>query len=100
MLARLTIQNGEAAGRTYWFHQVVTTIGRTNGNNLIISGRTVSRRHARLWFDNGQWFLEDLQSANGTSVNNVRISYQPVALKDGDIIHFGDEVVLFNIAYK
>jgi len=78
----------------------MTTIGRTNGNNLIISGRTVSRRHARLWFDNGQWFLEDLQSANGTSVNNVRISYQPVALKDGDIINFGDEVVLFNIAYK
>ena len=52
------------------------------------------------WFDNGQWFLEDLQSANGTSVNNMRISYQPVALKDGDIINFGDEVVLFNIAYK
>ncbi len=99
-LARLTIQNGEAAGRSYWFHQVMTTIGRTNGNNLIISGRTVSRRHARLWFDNGQWFLEDLQSANGTSVNNVRISFQPVVLKDGDIINFGDEVVLFNIAYK
>ncbi len=100
ILARLTLQNGQNAGRSYLFHQVMTTIGRTNGNNLIISGRTVSRRHARLWFDNGQWFLEDLQSANGTSVNNMRISYQPVALKDGDIINFGDEVVLFNIAYK
>jgi serine/threonine protein kinase len=100
VLARLTLQNGENAGRSYLFHQVMTTIGRTNGNNLIISGRTVSRRHARLWFDNGQWFLEDLQSANGTSVNNVRISYQPVALKDGDIINFGDEMVLFNVAYK
>jgi eukaryotic-like serine/threonine-protein kinase len=100
VLARLTLQNGENAGRSYLFHQVMTTIGRTNGNNLIISGRTVSRRHARLWFDNSRWFLEDLQSANGTSVNNVRISNQPVVLKDGDIINFGDEIVLFNIAYK
>ena len=76
----------------------MTTIGRL-GNDLIISGRTVSRRHARLWFDNGQWFLIDLGSANGTMVNNVRI-YQQVTLRDGDVINFGDEVVLFNIAYR
>jgi eukaryotic-like serine/threonine-protein kinase len=99
VLARLTIQNGQMAGRSYLFHQVVTTIGRTNGNDLIISGRTVSRRHARLWFDNGQWFLIDLGSANGTMVNNVRI-YQQVTLRDGDVINFGDEVVLFNMAYR
>src|SRR5712692_8307745 len=99
LLARLSLQNGQMAGRSYLFHQVVTTIGRTNGNDLIISGRTVSRRHARLWFDNGQWFLIDLGSANGTMVNNVRI-YQQVTLRDGDVINFGDEVVLFNIAYR
>ncbi len=98
ILARLTIQNGPMGGRSYLFHQDVTTIGRTNGNDLIISGRTVSRRHARLWFDNGRWYLEDLQSANGTLVNNVRV-YQPVALNDGDVINFGDEIVVFNTTY-
>ena len=98
ILARLTIQNGLMGGRSYLFHQDVTTIGRTNGNDLIISGRTVSRRHARLWFDNGRWYLEDLQSANGTLVNNVRV-YQPVALNDGDVINFGDEIVVFNTTY-
>jgi pSer/pThr/pTyr-binding forkhead associated (FHA) protein len=77
----------------------MTTIGRTNGNDLIISGRTVSRRHARLWFDNGRWYLEDLQSANGTLVNSARI-FQPAQLNDGDIISFGDEVVMFNITYR
>jgi len=86
------------AGRSYRFHQDVTTIGRTNGNDLVISERTVSRRHARLWFADGRWRLEDLQSANGTLVNNVRI-YQPVALNDNDIVNFGDEVVIFNIVY-
>ena len=53
---------------------------------------------ARLWFADGRWYLEDLQSANGTLVNNVRI-YQPVALNDNDIVNFGDEVVIFNIVY-
>lgn len=98
VLARLAIQNGPMAGRSYRFHQDVTTIGRTNGNDLVISGRTVSRRHARLWFAEGRWFLEDLQSANGTLVNNARI-YQPVVLNDGDVINFGDEVVIFNVTY-
>ena len=98
ILARLTIQNGSMSGHSYLFHQGVTTIGRTNGNDLIISERTVSRRHARLWFDNGRWFLQDLQSANGTLLNNTKV-LAPVALKDGDVINFGDEIVVFNTTY-
>jgi serine/threonine protein kinase len=98
ILARLSIQNGLMAGRAYRFHQDVTTIGRINGNDLVISERTVSRRHARLWFAEGRWYLEDLQSANGTLVNNIRV-FQPVGLNDGDLINFGDEVVVFNITY-
>ena len=76
----------------------VSTVGRTNGNDLVISGRSVSRRHARLWFENEHWHIEDVGSSNGTLVNNVRI-YQPVTLNDGDVINFGDEVVIFNVTY-
>lgn len=100
ILARLTFQNGQLAGRAYLFHQDVTTIGRTNGNDLIISGRTVSRRHSRFWFDTNRWYIADMQSANGTLVNNMRIQpNQAVPLNDGDIINFGDEIVTFNIVY-
>ena len=100
LLARLSLQNGQMAGRSYLFHQVVTTIGRTNGNDLIISGRTVSRRHARLWFEGGRWYLADMQSANGTLVNNMRLQpNQAIPLNDGDMINFGDEIVVFNIVY-
>ena len=100
ILARLTFQNGQLAGRAYLFHQDVTTIGRTNGNDLIISGRTVSRRHARFWFDTNRWYIADMQSANGTLVNNMRIQpNQAVPLNDGDTISFGDEIVTFNIVY-
>ncbi len=100
VLARLTLQNGQMAGRSYLFHQVVTTIGRTNGNDLIISGRTVSRRHAQLWFEGGHWYLADRQSANGTLVNNMRLQpNQAAPLNDGDVINFGDEIAVFNIVY-
>lgn len=100
ILARFVLQNGQQAGRAFRFHQDLTTIGRTNGNDLIISGRTVSRRHARLWFDNGRWYLADMQSANGTFVNSGRLQPNlPVMLNDGDIINFGDEIVQFNIIY-
>ncbi len=98
VLARLAMQSGPMAGRAYRFHQDVTTVGRTNGNDLVITGRTVSRRHARFWFKDGLWYLEDVGSANGTLVNGTRI-YQAVALNDGDIVNFGDEVVIFNITY-
>ncbi len=98
VLARLSMQTGPMKGRSYRFHQDVTTVGRTNGNDLVISGRTVSRRHARLWFVDGHWYLEDVGSANGTLVNNARI-FQPVVLNDGDVVNFGDEVVVFNVTY-
>lgn len=98
VLARLTMQSGPMKGRSYRFHQDVTTIGRTNGNDLVISGRTVSRRHARLWFAEGHWYLEDIGSANGTLVNSTRL-FQTVTLNDGDVVNFGDEIVVFNITY-
>jgi serine/threonine protein kinase len=98
VLARLTLHSGLTKGRSYRFHQDVTTIGRTNGNDLVISGRTVSRRHARLWFADGNWYLEDVGSANGTLVNNVRI-HQPVLLHDNDVVNFGDETVVFNVTF-
>lgn len=98
VLARLTIQNGLMQGRSYRFHQDVTTVGRTNGNDLIIADNSVSRRHSRLWFANGHWYLDDIGSFNGTLVNSVRI-FQSVVLNDGDVINFGDAVVVFNITY-
>ena len=59
-----------------------TTIGRHPNCSLTISQPSVSRRHARLWFDQGAWYVEDLQSSNGTYVNDKRINRTNLA--DGD----------------
>ena len=72
-----------------------TTIGRHPNCSLTISQPSVSRRHARLWFDQGSWFVEDLQSSNGTYVNDKRINRTP--LKDGDELRCGDFVLAYGI---
>ena len=68
------------------------TIGRDRVCEVVISSKTVSRRHARLVHDNGLWFIEDLGSANGTLVNDHRVpSRTAVRLRHGDRIQIGSE---------
>ncbi len=63
-------------------------VGRRSSNNLTISNRTVSGRHAELLVDNGELRLKDHSSTNGTFLNGKRVnSLMPVS--DGDVIHFG-----------
>lgn len=61
------------------------TIGR-GGNNLIrINDSFVSHNHAKIIFSDGQYFLEDLDSINGTYINGVRLNGR-VPLTHGDVI--------------
>ena len=50
----------------------------------------VSRRHARIYAREGTCFVEDLDSTNGTFLNEERVTpYLPYAFKDGDLLTFG-----------
>ena len=63
------------------------TVGRSEDNNITISDEHVSRYHARLVEKNGYVWVQDLQSANGTSVNNTAIT-GGAALFHGDYVSF------------
>ena len=68
-------------------------IGRSSEADLSITEDTfLSSRHARVWLANGQAMIEDLQSTNGTAVNDQSIS-SPTALRPGDRIKMGHLVV-------
>jgi DNA-binding winged helix-turn-helix (wHTH) protein len=67
-------------------HELV--LGREPGLPGTIDDASVSRRHARLRWDDTGVFLADLGSKNGTFVKGVRVS-DPVALEDGDEIRLG-----------
>jgi len=62
-------------------------IGRIRRAHILISDATVSRQHARLFRYRHETTLEDLQSTNGTSVNDGRIERSPIAI--GDHVRFG-----------
>ncbi|MHB8881892.1 MAG: FHA domain-containing protein [Thermodesulfovibrionales bacterium] len=49
-------------------------IGRNDvGKEVLADYKTVSRQHARIIYEDGKWYIEDLDSSNGTYVNGVRI---------------------------
>ena len=62
-------------------------VGRDRTCAIVLSHPAVSRRHARITVAGQAPVLEDLQSANGTYVNNNRV--ERVVLKAGDIVRFG-----------
>ena len=56
----------------------------------------VSRHHARFLRRPEGWFLEDLQSTNGTYLNEVRLlPHRPVRLNSGDLVRFGQLTLIF-----
>ena len=68
----------------------VVTIGRSQGNDIIISDVKVSRTHLQLVIgDNGNCSVIDLNSANGTFVNGQKITGE-VRLQPNDVIRIGD----------
>ena len=63
-------------------------IGRERAvSDVALRDPNVSRRHAELTFTGSDWSIEDLNSTNGTLVNNRRITRCP--LRNGDLLTFG-----------
>lgn len=69
--------------------QPITLLGRDPENTIVLSDASASGRHARLSRQNGTWWLEDLGSKNGTSLNELPLS-KPASLANGDIIGIGN----------
>ena len=67
----------------------LTSIGRSPTNTIVIDDDFASGEHALVALRNGQWWLEDRQSRNGTTINGVPIT-QPVIITDGDVIGVGN----------
>jgi phosphoserine phosphatase RsbU/P len=62
-------------------------IGRQGENNLVLRDNRISRTHARISTENGDYVIEDLDSRHGLFVNGQRVKRHK--LKDGDRIDFG-----------
>jgi pSer/pThr/pTyr-binding forkhead associated (FHA) protein len=67
------------------------TIGRDPSNDIVINEAEVSRKHARLFFQDETYLLEDLGSTNGTFVNGQRLT-SPQNLQLGASILLGENI--------
>jgi hypothetical protein len=80
-------------GRRIPLDSPFVTIGRHPDNDLILESKSVSRYHAHIKLRQSRYYLTDLASANGTTVNGKSVT--ECALQDGDSISFGGTEVVF-----
>lgn len=96
-MPRVFVLSGQDVGHSVPFEGEVD-LGRAKNLAVSLRSASVSRRHARLFFDAGHWWLEDLGSVNGTFVGARRIDPDsPVALDDGTVFRLGDLELRFRV---
>jgi len=89
----IIVKLGDNVVHRYVFDKDVISIGRARDNDVVIENLSVSRNHARVRKEGGRFILTDLNSANGTFVNGVRITR--VEVVDEDIISIGKHKLFF-----
>jgi pSer/pThr/pTyr-binding forkhead associated (FHA) protein len=94
-MASVTFQVLEGIDKGRVFRDLTTpvTIGREEGNLLRLNDERVSRFHAKLQLDNGDYVLTDLESTNGTRVNGNTVQIR--RLQAGDRVGVGRSLLLF-----
>jgi hypothetical protein len=73
--------------------RAVSSVGRDAGNDIVLNDDAASAKHAIVSFADGEWWLEDAGSTNGTVLNGSRIW-------DRERFHYGDEVAVGRIALR
>ena len=88
----IVISEKGGAERRELFSVAELSVGRVQGNDLLLPKGNVSKQHAKLFFRDGRFIVTDLNSTNGTYVNRRRIQ-QATVINDGDRIYIGDFVL-------
>ena len=91
---RLTLFQPNLAPTKVSLPKQTITLGRASDCTIPIKDRFLSRKHAEITFDAGQWLVRDCGSVNGTLLNGSRLTSAAV-LKPGDRISLGDSELVF-----
>lgn len=86
---QLTIneKGGQATSQSFDKNEI--TIGRVQGNDVVLPKGNISKRHSRIVLKDGKFIIVDLKSTNGTYVNGKKIT-APQVIKATDKIYIGD----------
>ncbi|HEY7834226.1 MAG TPA: DUF3662 and FHA domain-containing protein [Ktedonobacterales bacterium] len=92
--AWLTLRKPGGGGQVYRIEQPVIHIGRHGDNDIVVNDRRVSRYHAEIRFERGEFVMYDLGSLNGIGING-RMTRGPVVLQNGDTVGVGNHDFIF-----
>lgn len=92
-MASLFVIQGRDQGRRFNLEHDVVTIGRDNSNIVQLHDSEASRHHAEIRSSSGDHVLIDLQSSNGTFVNEQQVTEHH--LTNGDRVHIGRTLFIF-----
>ncbi len=85
----LTFKDPNNKSKTKYFRVPEITLGRDPHSEVYLDNETVSAHHACLSYHHGQWWLEDLDSTNGTTLNDEDVE-TPTIVISNDEIRCGD----------
>ncbi len=91
----ITLQLDDGSGRTYQLREGANVIGRGQDAQFRLPDTGVSRRHLEIRWDGQVALLADLNSTNGTTVNNAPV--QEWQLADGDVIRLGHSEIIVRV---
>ncbi|MCB2156500.1 FHA domain-containing protein [bacterium] len=92
-MPEIIVKLGDQVVQRYQMDKDVASIGRARDNDIVVENLSVSRNHARIRQQDGKYILTDLNSANGSFVNGVKIT--KTELVDEDIISIGKHKLHF-----
>ena len=85
--------SGEQKGEDFRLHEGKNTVGSAADSQILLRDSTVSGQHASVRFEEGKFTVTDLDSSNGTYLNDKKIAREE--LNDNDMIRFGEVTVKF-----
>lgn len=92
-MPRLAAISGKLKGAIFTLTEEALVIGRETAANLCLADASVSRRHSKIEKKDEQYVITDLESLNGTFINDVPIRSRP--LEHGDRVRIGDSQFVF-----
>ena len=92
----ISLMNGDGKSEELRFTSPDIVIGRHPSCEWVLANETVSSRHARMVYHHDQWWLEDLNSRNGTFLNGATLE-APAVLANQDQVRCGQ--VSFSVSF-
>ncbi len=96
--ARIEVMGGPSARDPFDVTMVRTMIGRGPAADLRIKDTNMSKRHATIFFADGEFRIRDEKSTNGTFLNGSKVV--EYAIRDGDKVLVGDTLLRFRVTKR